>query len=401
MLKNLNSKILVFTLIFILFFPSKHLYFFYFFVFSFSFGFLLKNVSYLKTSVSLNLLLLILVGVIFSSLLPVMFLGSNISKNLTEVLRFLPVIFILLSFYKVDFPYKSLVIVFSSYTIINFIVSFLQFNNSAAIGFVGNIYSSELHVKSSLGIANRALGLSSGPGSNGAISAILCIFFIVTYFFQKDFKKTSIVLYLLSFSNILLSQSQTAFVSVLLITFLVIIFFIIKFIKRKSIVKVLPFLAVILGGGLWAFNKYMEQLRYLSTLFEMGLSRSSYEAREDKVGLIWDLVTQRPFFLFFGHGKDFVPYSSGMDNEYIFIIAVYGLFTLLAFIIWYLYSFMFLFLYKNIYGYLVVFTLACGLVIAWPSAFISDPRLMFIFCLYIALCLNFSYKEKEGLVKYE
>lgn len=394
MLIGLNSKILSFLLLFVLFFPSKYLYFYYFVIISTLSGLAVFNKNSLKRSFSLNIFLTIFLGVIVSALLPVIYFGSSLMKNFTEILRFIPVILLLLNFAKININYNYLFCIISLYTIINFLISFSQFNSPGLVGFITNLYSSNLHIENSLNISSRALGLSSGPGSNGSISALLSIFFLVTYFFHNNYKKLSIFFYILSFANILLSQSQTSFVAIILVSLSIVVYFFFKNIKSYEITRLIPFLFIMIGAILGVVNIYIDKLRYLFSLFEVGLSRSSYTAREDKVAFVMDLIMQNPFFLIFGHGKDFVPFSNAMDNEYVFIISVYGCFTLSIFIIWYLYSLLFIFVYKNIYAYLVTFTLAGGLIIAWPTSFILDSRLMFIFSLYLVLCLNLAYKKE-------
>ena len=397
MIKDVNSKIGTFLLLVVLFFPVKFLYAYYLILILIVLFLTVFNRDKLKLSLSFKILFFIFLGVVFSSLIPVVVFGSSLSKNFTEILRFIPVLILLLNFNALNIDYRKVFYVFLLYTLISFVVNIIQFNNSANIQFIADIYSSELHINNSLSISNRSLGLSSGPGSNGSISVFMAIFFIVNYLFFDEFRKLSISLYVVSFFNILLSQSQTAFIAVILVSLVIVFYFSVKFITSVKFTRLIPFVLIISSGVLVVFYSYLDKLRYLYTLFELGLSRSSYEVREDKVNVVIEMIIQKPYFFVFGHGKEIVPYSSAMDNEYIFILSVYGLFTLILFVAWYIYSIWFIFLFSNIYAKLVTFTLLCGLILAWPSSFILDPRLMFIFVLYIVLCLNKHYSCKKGI----
>jgi len=174
---------------------------------------------------------------------------------------------------------------------------------------------------------------------------------------------------------------------------MVIIFFGSIKLSKSSFKKIVTFVFLIIPVGFIIFLKYSDKLKYLFTLFEYGTSRSSYVAREEKTQGVIDLIRENNFFLIFGHGKDYIEGSSSMDNEYVFLIAVYGLLVTLLILFLYLYSIVFAWVNKSLFSYLVLFTLFCGLIIAWPSSFITDSKLMFIFVIYLALCLNINTRH--------
>lgn len=393
LLYDINSKIFKIVIYFILFFPAKYLTEYFLIIISILFYFSFLNRGNLHSSVILKILILIFIGVVLSASFPVFFLGSDIFRNFPEILRFIPVMLIILNYKNINLNENNIFKIFSVYILFNFVISFMQFFNYGSIGFISQIYSSDLHVEYSLHAANRALGLSPGPGPNGSISAIFAIFFLVKYFYGYKYKLYSLLLYFISIFCIFLAQSQTAFVAVILSTLMVIIFFGSIKLSKSSFKKIVTFVFLIIPVGFIIFLKYSDKLKYLFTLFEYGTSRSSYVAREEKTQGVIDLIRENNFFLIFGHGKDYIEGSSSMDNEYVFLIAVYGLLVTLLILFLYLYSIVFAWVNKSLFSYLVLFTLFCGLIIAWPSSFITDSKLMFIFVIYLALCLNINTRH--------
>src|SRR5690606_15570057 len=71
---------------------------------------------------------------------------------------------------------KTLTNVFFVYAVICFIVSIAQFLGYGYVDPVTSLYGSSLHTDVSLGMSSRALGLSSGPGQNGAMMVVLFTF---------------------------------------------------------------------------------------------------------------------------------------------------------------------------------------------------------------------------------
>lgn len=393
LLRDINSKIFTVLIYFILFFPAKYLNVYYILLLFIMFVFSILNRKNLQLSEILKIFIFIFSGVILSVSLPVFFLHSDIFRNFPEILRFIPVILIILNYKNINLDDNDLFKIFSVYIVINLIVSYMQFSNYPAIGMVSNIYSSDLHIEYSLNGASRALGLSPGPGPNGSISAILSIFYLIKYFYSDKYKRSSIVLYFISLSCVLLSQSQTAFIASVISTILIIGFFAVGKLDKSRLKKLLLFVIILVPTVFFVFFKYIDQLKYLFTLFEFGTSRSSYVAREEKASNVISLIRENNFFLIFGHGKDYIEGSSSMDNEYVFLIAVYGLIVTFAVFFLYFYSIVFAWINRSIFSYLVIFTIFCGLIIAWPSSFITDSKLMLIFVVYLALCLNRAHQK--------
>ena len=140
------------------------------------------------------------------------------------------------------------------------------------------------------------------------------------------------------------------------------------------------------------FYKFLNKFGYLISLFEEGLTRNSYKIRVEKMDAVLDFSFSNPIMFFFGYGKDLVPNATALDNEYAFYLGVYGAFSLMLLFVFYLYFLTSVFnKNKNFPDFLLCLTVFAGLIIAWPSSFTLDPRLLFIFTIY----LIFSLREKN------
>src|SRR5690606_33032564 len=127
---------------------------------------------------------------------------------------------------------------------------------------------------------------------------------------------------------------------------------------------------------------FFQQLRYLFSLFTLGLERNSFQRRLGKVEVVKDAVSQYPEMVVTGFGNSFCgDFARAMDNEYMYIFSVYGAViggTMLFFI----------FLFIGIAYYngtsissrylLIAFILTVGLIIAYPTVFFTESRIMFL-----------------------
>lgn len=329
----------------------------------------------------LMFLFLIVVSIFVGSL----YYQSDPIRNFTEIVRFFPLLILILSLRKIDPSYviRCVSLVFFVYSFLCLIVSFFQVNLISFIDPVTNIYGSTHQVEFSLGISSRALGLSSGPGQNGAIMAIVFSFSLGQLLIGRN-KLLSVSTAFLSFVTIILSQSQTAFIvslGVASYSLLFSIFFLDKKYKSKAIKYVFLFLPV----GFFSLIYFKNSLNYLFTLFSHGLERSSYQARLRKTEYLYNMITDNVYSLIFGHGKDyFGPVSGHMDNEYMFYLGVYGLFSTIFIICLYVFLLSrpyFLkkeFILNSNFNFSLHLIIVAGVVLAWPSSFILDPRVFFI-----------------------
>lgn len=375
-----------FAFIIVFFFPSKYLEVFTVLTtlsvlligFTYKFVLLKVNSFVVFTVFYILLIISVFIGMFYYGLDPI--------RNFTEIVRFSPIF--LLFFIIKNIPesdaIKCIINIFLIYTVSNFIVSISQI---ALLGFVDpitSIYGSELQTEFSLGVSSRALGLNSGPGQNGSIMAIVFIFSI-SQAIINSYKYRNFITAVLSFFVIVLSQSQTSFI-VSLGGGLYALVFALLFMDKNAKKKALNYIIFIIPIGLYLLIKYSEDLKYLFTLFSHGLERNSYQARLQKTDYILNLIFDKPIPLIFGHGKEyFGPVSGHMDNEYIFYLGVYGLLSTIMIILFYLYVLLLPYMYKfkciksNKFLFSLHMLVVVGVVMAWPSVFITDVRIAFIF----------------------
>lgn len=389
-----------FAFIIVLFFPSKYLEVFIVLIIlsvlliGFTYKFVLLKVNSFLAFIVFYILL------IMSVFIGMFYYGLDPIRNFTEIIRFFPIFLLFFAIKNIpesDFI-KCITNIFLIYTVSNFIVSMAQI---ALMGFVDpitNIYGSDFQREISLGISSRALGLNSGPGQNGSIMAITFIF-AISQAIINDYKYRSLITAVLSFLVIVLSQSQTSFI-VSLAGGLYALVFALLFMDRNSKKKALNYVIFAVPIGLYFLIKYSEDLKYLFTLFSHGLERNSYQERLKKTDYILDLIFDNPVPLILGHGKEyFGPVSGHMDNEYIFYLGVYGLLSTTIIILLYIYVLLLPYMYKtrDIKKNKLLFSLhmivVIGVVMAWPSVFITDARIAFIFAfiylMFVSTSKNF------------
>lgn len=335
-------------------------------------------------------------SIALSVLYTVFFLDLDIVRNTTEFFRFLPFLLLLLAIRHIRCNVSFLLKLMLFYTLINFVVAVMQFFDLGAVSLVGKIYSSELHANVSLSSNNRALGLSTGPGQHGAIMALLFAIFLSYFITLGRHSLLSLAGMLLSAFSVMLSQSQTSFIVVVGILFYGCMYLLLK--GGRAVRGKLYF---VLGAStlfmLTIVIVLYDYLKYLFTLFTLGFGRSSYQARLEKWNYIIDVIWSNPAGLLFGQGKDaFGAVSGAMDNEYLFLLGVYGIFGLT--------------LILTLYGIVIViswFSARCsltphwtalhlfvvsGIVLAWPTIFVLDPRVLII----IVVLLGLHKAEKAG-----
>lgn len=391
------NKIIFFILVlFALFFPTKY-YNIYHFVLLGGAG-LLILIGSIKLSLSLyaKYFLMLTAIIILGSLISSIYLGSDFFKNITEVFRFLPVILFLLNYKSIEFNKKELDILFFVYTFLVSILCILQYVGFESVLNLSKIYGSELQVENSLILSSRAIGLSTGPGNNGALFSILYVYFLSGFLFFKNKKIINSFCMLLCLISVILSQSQTSLVSVGLVTVfsLILIFFLDN--KKFFNIYVFSMIGIMFLGLSFVFIKYLDKFGYLVSLFDEGLSRNSYQVRMDKVDEVVNLSFSNPIMFWLGYGKDLVPNSSALDNEYIFYLGVYGFLSILLMVLFYFNFIMFVFNNKKYYSdFLLCLVVFLGAIMAWPSSFTLDPRLLFIF----TILMIFSLREKNLLNK--
>lgn len=330
--------------------------------------------------------LLILLSTMFlilvSSTVGILFWDTGIYRNYSEIFRYLP-LFFLVAFYKLfNIKLDFLMIFLSFYILCAATVSIMQLYNPDVSGFITSIYGDSHHIKNALKIGGRSIGLSSGPGQNGAISVIVCSITIAYYLSLNRAGVFGVLSLFSSFLVVMASQSQTSLISLFFILLYSVAFFILKG-NYKQIKRSLSLLSFGIGSMLLFMFYYSDKLRYLLTLFDRGLERNSYQVRLEKYGEVFRLTLENIFLLIVGHGKDFFgELSRAIDNEYLFYLSVYGLIVAIIFILVYLFviyrSWVMPFRSQTTSFVALHFAIVSGMVLAWPSSFILDPRILIL-----------------------
>lgn len=383
---NIKYTLFSIILVFLLLFPAKHIYIY-------MMGLMVILTISCLTGVRAfpNPIPYILLGLIYiSSVMGIFVFETDAIRNSTELFRVILFVISLIFFYSLD-PQKSFNIfkIISFYFIVlNFFLMLSQFFQIGLANLFTSIYSADNHIEISLGMSNRALGLSTGPGQAGLISVAFFSVFYAFWLLGDKSKKTIIIIFL-ALISVLLSQSQTSFITIFGIILYGIGYSSLKLKKIKPFIII--FLLIIIGFiSLWDF--ITTDLRYLFSLFDQGIERSSYKAREFKTAYLFSLTLDNFFGIMFGYGKDyFGDHAGAMDNEYMFLYGVYGLIFFLIIIFSYLSIIIKSWLVKkqffSINPYLLPtsFLIICGMVTSWPASFILDIRVMLILTFFIAI----------------
>ena len=387
--KNIYEIITTLLLFIILFFPTKFFSLYFAIIIALSILIFILARFEVKKTVYLTLFLCLTGLIFFNSSLSSIYLGSSFFRNITEVVRFFPIIIILSSYRFFIIDFSRFYFILTLYVILASFVNIFQFLNFGFVSKISEIYNDPEHIQNSLEIANRSLGLSGGPGPNGIIFVVLFIFFLTTLLSNR-YKFVSLTMMLLSLISIFCSQSQTAFVALGLVVLFILGAWLPKNYNKKYFYQNFSILLITLSCSFIYFSDEIQNLKYLNTLFDQGLERSSYQNREVKFNETIGVVENNYFFSLIGHGKDYIPNSSALDNEYLFVFAVYGVLGLILILFFYFYNIIYMYFKgsENIYKYLIVFTSFAGLIVAWPSSFILDPRVLFLLCLYIVCYLH-------------
>ncbi|WP_213946554.1 hypothetical protein [Litoribacter ruber] len=288
----------------------------------------------------------------------------------------------------VRFKINELATIFFIYLIIDVLVSFSQFLHLGPGSFFANIYGSAAHIERSLGLSSRAMGLSSGPGQHGSILALFYVFFLYLLIYTDVNKFRNIFSVFLALIGILLAQSQTSFIAITLGTIFIIFYSIVNGTVKERRTSLVVFILLLFGASS-IFIIFLDELRYLYSLIELGLERNSYQVRVGRTTYVWSLATSTPLLLLIGYGKDFFGTLSGaMDNEYLYIFFIYGFFVGILFVLAIIIFVIKVLWQRSQYPkhyLMIVFTFLIGLVIAFPTAFFTDPRLIILMTSYFLI----------------
>lgn len=323
-------------------------------------------------------------------------------REYVEAGRFVPLaLLFLFSERWRTFRFKNLLDATLIYIFLDGIVSYLQLRSWNLFGIVdlaGRYYNSELHFSLSLQVADRALGLSSGPGQHGGLLGTLTVVLLADVFVARQRRLLSTIALVGALMLVVASQSKTSFIATGLVLMTFAAFSLAKGDATQRRTALLGVGGVIASSSL--LIGWIWQHRYLATLFTDGLARNSYVSRVNKWDNVIGSILDYPLWMPIGHGKEFFGETSGaMDNEYVYIVAVYGVLVFVA-VCMLVVTIMLKLAWKeqlmrNPWDAILFFATLGGLVYAWPSAYFTDPKIMHIVGLVI--CVWRSRQEVPGI----
>lgn len=321
-------------------------------------------------------------------------------RDFVEIGRFIPVflIFFYYSYWR-ELKNTNIIDALFGYVLVDTFISYIQINQLNIfnlIYIVKDLYNSTNQFEISLLISSRSIGLSSGPGQHASIMFVCFIIFLVSFLLNKKRKFITLIGVVLSLYCILTSQSRTVFIAAVLIFIVSLVYVILKDKSKGSSI----FLLVLLSTVFPVIIQFIEKQNYLSTVFTGIFNNSSYNARENKWDEIFNAISMKPEWLFFGYGKDYFGSVSGaMDSDYIYILSVYGLVFFLTFIIYVAFMIIkYTMNWKNNNNAekTLLLLIIGGLIVSWPASFFIDPKIMIILAFMIVVSQKRTYEERGG-----
>ena len=381
-LKNFKQNYLIFFLFVFLLFPSKYIYVE--FLIDFTLLFSLIVVNHINLDRRILLIFLVTLSFIVLQLLFRYLIVGFKYFDFRDFIEYARIIILFLGisvFIKINLSQKLFVKIIRIYVFLDFIVSLGQFFNyfPSFINFITNFYANEVQIEDSLVLSSRTLGLFPNPSAHGIFILILTSILIADYFWSRNKSIfSSLVFILISLFIIVITQSQTALIGL----FWLIILTLISNILYKSSVNSKAqnyFWFIIVPIVFVVFFNYVDQLKYLVTLFEFGLGRNSYVERVNKTSMLFNLSLDNPLGFFTGFGKNyFGDYSKNMDNEILYILLVWGLPFFILFSVFICFILITYFKRKNFKKLIYLLPILVGIPIAWPSSYYLDLKNMLI-----------------------
>lgn len=322
-------------------------------------------------------------------------LQGNSYRNLTELIRFLPLL-LCSSFFGPKKLYNPDIIIKTLFylTLIYALISCLQmlYPSSFISDMFAKMYNTSGHYTKSFIGNNRASSLSAGPGQAGAFGALMFSIACATLLHAKQLKqKLSIAVMLSSVLIIIAAQSQTALITILAVSTTAYMF---NFF-RVSVLAHLGISVGLLCSVIFVVRlSNIINLDYLFNLFVHGLARSSFVKRVEKWNEMITAVQEKPFMWIMGVGKDFHGVkSAATDSDWVFLLTVYGIIPTVVVIIMICYVFIQRFRENSFSAELMFLTVCCGAIISLASAFLFDVKIMMIFILITIVSSSYRYKN--------
>lgn len=322
-------------------------------------------------------------------------LGELNLRDYAEIFRFMPVAvaFAFMRRWR-GLRLENFIDAACLYLAVDGFVSYLQFVETDALGVRGlaqSYYNYERHYRVSLMGTGRVLGLSPGPGQHGSILLVLVVTVLLGVFKTTSWRRMACVVgCFLGIVIAIFTQSQTSFVAISGAVSLMIFLHLAGGSGRNRIMAgAIAALCLFVGANL--LFRYAADLGYLLTLFEYGLERNSYQAREMKWARLSGNAADFPYLMPIGWGKGFFGEDSGaMDNEYLYVALVYGI-PVLLFYLFVLARFIIATGAELVRGKekgdlntLLFYMFSGGLIVAWPTSFLLQVNVMFLVSMVLA-----------------
>jgi len=374
----MQVKLFSVFLFFVFWFPQK--YFYVYFLLSVALTSLLSLVLGLSVKKVVFFFLFLSLLVLVNNSYAISELNGTL-RNLSEFARYIFLTVLLsISFSHKGFQ-EAFKMFFLVYLLLNFLLSCIQyFAPDVYPDILFNMYNNEKQVDLSLMQSGRSIGLNQGPAENALISGVGAFFFSSLY--MQHPTRSYLAVIILSILSLLMSQSQTALLSLIAGY---IVFFVLH--MKKSYVYFVR-ASLLFPFFLYGLYVFMINNSYLSLLISEGLSRNSFQARLIKWEEVYSAYMNDPTSLFFSLGKDFFNFSHAMDNEYVFAVTAWGIVPTILLLLFFLVTFIKnLYLKKKLKSYNDIYLsiVAFLFVASMAMATITDIRLMIILVIMSSL----------------
>ena len=222
--------------------------------------------------------------------------------------------------------------IFAGFVISNFAFSLLQFFHIDRFGvpWLSNIYNADKHIEASLSYSiPRALGYSSGPAQQAAISLLLFSYFLTAILWRRN-TILRLGCLLCSISTLLLTQSKSVLIA-LPPALLIVLFLKLK--NQRFTAKAISFSLALLifTAFVFNFNEITRLLPELARLSDGIFGVSSFQDRLFNWSLMNDVfIRMDSYFMYvFGVGRSglgaFNLADVPFDSDYMYLYVMFGL----------------------------------------------------------------------------
>jgi hypothetical protein len=354
---------------------------------------LMQLILFPKMKISKNLL--IIFSIFSTYIATITLIDSANFRNLTELMRFLPLLLLTRFYGKLDADASHTVLYSIFYlAILVGVISCVQIisPNNPISNAIAETYNTTGHYTKSFIGNNRASAVGTGPGQAGALGALVFSAACASLLHAKRSKrKLSIVAMFSSVIIVLAAQSQTALITIIVIST---ISYLLNFSKITMAFHICVLMLALSGANLLNRISNIYNIDYLMTLFVHGLARSSFVKRVDKWSEMIGAVQDRPFLWIMGVGKDFHGVkSAATDSDWVYLLTVYGIIPTILVFSAVIYVFIQRIKTSNFSVELKFLTVSCGVIISLASAFLFDVKIVMIFILITVCAKNIGVKN--------